>query len=83
MPDPPVPAFQGATKDWVVRSLYFPIPKDAAYLELMPCLLQVESGTLDLAECDVFPANADQLSSPRPRIASVTRVAAGHWQVAA
>jgi endoglucanase len=68
--DPPAPAFHGKSKDWVTKSMFFRVPKGAAVLEVMPSLLQVTSGTLDLAECEVLPATEDQLPKPPPIIPS-------------
>lgn len=72
-PDPPTLAFHGESKEWVTKSVFFAIPKDAEYLEIMPCLFQVSSGSLDVAACEIFPATAEQLPKPPPMIPSTTR----------
>lgn len=69
-PDPPQPNFHGKSKGWVTKSVYFRIPKGAAYLEIMPSLLNVASGTMDLGECDMFPAPESKLPKPPPMIPS-------------
>ena len=68
--DPPAPDFRGKSDKWVTKSVFFRVPKGAATLELMPALLQVSAGTMDLAECDVLPAAEDQLPKPPPVIPS-------------
>jgi hypothetical protein len=72
-PQPPAPNFHGDSKGaWVDRSVFFKVPEKAATLDIMPCLFRVAAGTLDVAECDVFPARADQLPPPPPMIPSET-----------
>lgn len=62
----PAPAFRGTSKGWVERSVFFEVPKGASTLEIMPCLFQAKSGTLDFAAIQVFPARADQVPAPPP-----------------
>lgn len=62
----PAPAFRGTSKGWVERSVFFEVPEGATTLEIMPCLFQAKSGTLDIASIEVFPARADQVPPPPP-----------------
>jgi hypothetical protein len=72
-PQPPAPNFRGDSRGaWVERSVFFKAPDSATTLAVMPCLFRVYQGTLDLAECDVFPARADQLPPPPPMVPSAT-----------
>ena len=71
-PEPSAPAFTGTSKDWVDKSIIVQVPAAARSLELMPCLFQAESGTLDFARVEIFPATADQLPKPEPVIPSVS-----------
>jgi len=67
---PAAPYFRGVSKGWVNKSEFFAVPKRAQTIAIMPCLLQVKQGTLDLAECELFPATAEQLPPPPPMIPS-------------
>lgn len=69
-PEPGAPAFRGNSKDWVERKTILKVPERAHMLEVMPCLFQPARGTLDLAECLVFAATADELPPPPARIRS-------------
>ncbi len=71
-PEPSAPAFTGTSKGWVDKSYLVKVPASARSLELMPALFQAESGTLDLARLEVFPATADQLPKPEPVVSSAT-----------
>src|SRR5260221_14204377 len=71
-PDPGAPNFRGSSQGWVEKKLVFKVPPRAHVLEIMPCLFQPARGTLDLAECLVFAATADELPPPPPRIPSET-----------
>ncbi len=71
-PEPSAPAFTGTSKDWVDKSIIVQVPAAARSLELMQCLFQAESGTLDFARVEIFPATADQLPKPEPVIPSVS-----------
>ncbi len=75
-PEPSAPAFTGTSKGWVDKSYIVQVPATARSLELMPCLFQAESGTLDLARLEIFPATAEQLPKPEPVIPSATVTAA-------
>jgi hypothetical protein len=65
-PQPPAPNFTGTSKGWVDKSVYFAIPARATILEVMPCLFNVESGTMDIAQLEVLPSTADKLPPPPP-----------------
>lgn len=67
-PEPPTPAFKGTSNGWLDRTYFARVPAGAAYLEVMPCLFQAASGTLDLAQFQVLPATEAQLESGRPAI---------------
>lgn len=67
-PEPPTPAFHGTSDGWIERTYTAPVPAGAAYLEIMPCLFQAASGTLDLAQCLVLPATEAQLADARPPV---------------
>ena len=67
-PEPATPNFRGSSKDWIDRVYLAKVPVGAAYLELMPCLFQPAAGTLDLAQCEVFPATAEQWDAAQPKI---------------
>ena len=69
------PYFRGTSKGaWVDKRSVLRVPENSYVLALMPCLFQVAGGTLDLAQCEVFPATADALPPPRPMAASETVV---------
>lgn len=67
-PEPPTPAFKGTSEGWVERTYFATVPQGAAYLEVMPCLFQATSGTLDLAELRILPATEEQMTAARPAI---------------
>jgi len=67
---PPAPAFKGTTNGWVDKRVYFAIPAKAAVLEIMPCLFNAASGTLDIATLEVLPSTADKLPAPPPMVPS-------------
>ncbi|HEX4125333.1 MAG TPA: cellulase family glycosylhydrolase [Tepidisphaeraceae bacterium] len=70
---PPAPAFRGSSKGkWITKSVFFAIPNDAVFIDVMPALFQVNSGTFDLAELDLFPASEDQIPKPPPIAKSAT-----------
>ena len=71
-PEPSAPSFTGTSKGWVDKSYIVKVPASARSLELMPCLFQAASGTLDFARFEIFPASADLLPKPEPVIPSVT-----------
>jgi len=71
-PEPPAPSFTGTSKGWVDKTVIVKVPASARSLELMPALFQAESGTLDFARIEIFPASADQLPKPEPVIPSVS-----------
>jgi endoglucanase len=60
-PEPETPSFRGSSKGWVEKTYFAKVPAYARTLELMPCLFQAQSGTLDIARLEVFSASADQL----------------------
>ena len=78
-PEPEAPSFIGSSKGWIDKSYILKVPSAASVLELMPTLFQAESGTLDLARIEIFPASADKLPKPEPIIPSetLTRVGGG------
>jgi hypothetical protein len=67
-PEPIVPTFHGSSAGWVERIYFVKVPVGATYLEIMPCLFQPASGTLDLAQFLVLPATEEQLAAARPKI---------------
>lgn len=71
-PEPSAPSFTGTSKGWVDKSYIVKVPASARSLELMPCLFQAASGTLDFARFEIFPASADLLPKPEPVIPSIT-----------
>ncbi|HET6246944.1 MAG TPA: glycoside hydrolase family 5 protein [Tepidisphaeraceae bacterium] len=73
-PEPSPAAFHGTSEKWVDREMVVKVPASATILEVMPCLFQAVSGTLDIARCEVFPASADMLPKPPPIIPSTTFV---------
>ena len=68
----PAPYFRKSSAGWVDKSIFMAVPPTAHMLDLMPCIFQAASGTLDLAKLEVFPATEDQLPKPPPVIPSVT-----------
>ena len=67
-PEPTVVTFRGSSSGWIERTYFVTVPASAAYLEIMPCLFQAAAGTLDVAQCLVFPATAEQLAAARPQL---------------
>ncbi len=63
------PTFQGTSKGWVDTTTVIRVPKTAAYLELMPVLFNVASGSLDLSFVQAYPASAYLIPVP-PVVAS-------------
>ncbi|CAN5441533.1 hypothetical protein BH09VER1_BH09VER1_46630 [soil metagenome] len=55
---PSAPYVRSDTKTWVDGSKQFLVPKDAAFLVLMPALFQVETGTFDLDDFVLKPVDA-------------------------
>lgn len=60
-PEPETPSFRGTSKGWVEKTYFAKVPAHARSLELMPCLFQAESGSLDIAQLDVLATTGDQL----------------------
>lgn len=60
-PEPEAPSFIGSSGDWVDRSYVVRVPAHAHMLEVMPCLFNPASGTLDMVSLQVFSATADKL----------------------
>ncbi|MEZ6055635.1 MAG: glycoside hydrolase family 5 protein [Planctomycetaceae bacterium] len=58
---PSPPYTQKETDGWVERSTQFLVPKDALTLVMMPCLFQVQTGTLDLDDFVLKPIEAAPL----------------------
>ncbi len=71
-PEPGAPNFRGSSKGWVDQSSIIRVPAGARVFEIMPCLFQAASGTLDFAKCEVLAAGADKLPKPPPIVPSVT-----------
>lgn len=65
---PTAPYGKGSTKGWVEKKTSFLVPEGAAFLKFMPSLFQVESGTLDLDDIVIRPADpAPVLAAARER----------------
>lgn len=78
---PGAPFVRKNTEGWVERSIHFLIPAEAKTLELMPALLEVESGTLDLDDValrsvDPAPIEAEAKAAADARAAKQARDAA-------
>ncbi|HBR92833.1 MAG TPA: hypothetical protein DEA90_01560, partial [Opitutae bacterium] len=43
------------TDGWVERTVTMPVPDGAVFMAIMPSLLQVNAGTLDIASITVTP----------------------------
>ena len=69
-PEPQTPSYRGSSKGWIDYTYIIKVPAHAHLFEIMPALFQVASGTLDLAQCQVFAATADQL----PKLLSVASI---------
>jgi len=68
-PAPKPIVFSTDSGDWETKSVRILVPEDAVNLELMPCLFQVESGTLDLDDVVIQvidPAGAQAQAPPPP-----------------
>jgi endoglucanase len=52
-PDPAPIVFSSEAREWKETRREVLVPKDVATLQIMPCLFQVQAGTLDLAEVRV------------------------------
>jgi hypothetical protein len=74
--DPKPIAFKGTSKGWVEKSEFVKVPAGAHVLELMPCLFQPASGTLDWGKVEVLTATEDQLPKPPPIVPSALMVPA-------
>lgn len=48
--------FRKDTSDWVEKTVKFEVPEGASGLEIMPSLVQVQSGTLDIDDVVLMPA---------------------------
>ena len=60
-PEPPAPSFRGTAKEWVEKAYVVKVPAHARFLEVMPCLFEVESGSLELASLEVLAVSTDRL----------------------
>ncbi len=58
---PSAPYARSASNDWTWKSIRFLVPKDAAFLALMPALFQVETGVFDLDDFAVKKVEAGPL----------------------
>ncbi len=54
-PSPPAPYLRKNTSGWISGTAKFLVPQGARFLEFIPALLQVESGTLDLDDVVIKP----------------------------
>ncbi len=61
---PSVGAFHGTHKEWKEYSKKFVVPEDAATLELMPSLLSVAAGTLDIDDLKLTPIDPETIPKP-------------------
>jgi endoglucanase len=55
-PDPKPRHFKGDSGEWKEFTMELEVPENAAVIEIMPALFQVESGTLDLDDLVLKPA---------------------------
>ncbi len=67
-PDPSAPYFRGTAANWVDKSVFFKVPEGAVTLEIMPCIFQAASGTLDFQRIELFTAKEDQVPKPAPKV---------------
>jgi hypothetical protein len=58
---PPAPNFTGTSLDWHAERLLFAVPAGAVTLNVMPALLQAESGSLDIAALALTAIDPAQL----------------------
>jgi len=56
-PAPPAPYSRNSTDGWIDRDVEFLVPAGAKTLEFMPALFQVETGTFDLDDVQLFPVD--------------------------
>jgi len=65
LPTQPGPSYTRGTPggDWQARTTSFLVPEGAVTLNLMPCLFQVASGTLDLDDLVLKPTGTDALEA--------------------
>ena len=57
-PGPKVPYARENTNGWEEKSIQFLVPEGATMLKFMPCLFNVEEGTLDLDDIVIRPVDA-------------------------
>ena len=65
-PSPAPPVFRGTKTEWETRSQKFLVPVGATLLEIMPCLFQAASGTLDFDDFRLTPIDASEVPPPPP-----------------
>lgn len=63
----PAPNTGKSTDGWVEKNVKFLVPEDARTLEFMPALFQVESGTFDLDDVTLTPADAESLIAAKAK----------------
>ncbi len=78
---PGAPYVRRNTDGWVEKSVRFLVPAEARTLELMPALLEVESGTLELDDIalravDPAPIEAEEKAAAEARVVKQAREAA-------
>jgi hypothetical protein len=64
--------FKGTSKDWIDKSAVFAVPARAHLLEVMPCLFNVASGSMDISTLEILTSTADKLPPPPPMVPSQT-----------
>ena len=57
-PDPAAFSFKGNSNGWVEKSGEFTVPEGSEFLEFLPALFQVGSGSLDIDDVVVVPAES-------------------------
>lgn len=67
---PVAPSFVGSSKGWEEKSVFMRVPATARTLDVMPCLFQAASGTIDFARFEIYPATEDKLPPPPVMIPS-------------
>jgi len=65
-PAPKPLVFSLNSGDWETKSVRFLVPEGAIQLELMPCLFQVESGTLDLDDIVIQAIDPEGVQARAP-----------------
>ena len=65
-PSPAPPVFRDTKTEWETRSQKFLVPVGATLLEIMPCLFQAASGTLDFDDFRLTPIDASEVPPPPP-----------------